>query len=57
MNVSALSLKFYQHDIVLRCSHCQHLDLICALLHNLLQEGLRSNSANEKSQPHHSLQT
>lgn len=30
------------------CSHSQHLDLIHALPHNLLQEDLGSNSANEK---------
>lgn len=45
MNVTAFSLKFYQHDIVPWCSHSQQLDLICALLRNLLQEGLGSNSA------------
>lgn len=45
MNVTAFSLIFYQHDIVPWCSHSQHLDLICALLHNLLQEDLGSNSA------------
>lgn len=55
MNVTAFSLKFCQHDIVPWCNLSQHLDLICALLHNSLQEGLGSNSANssanEKSYP------
>lgn len=61
MNVTAFSPKFCQHDIVPWCSHSQHLDLICALLHNSLQESLGSNSANssanEKSHPQHCLQT
>lgn len=61
MNVTAFRLKVCQHDSVPWCSHSQHLDLICALLHNSPQEGLASNSANrsanEKSHPHHCLQT
>lgn len=55
MNVTAFSLKFCQHDIVPWCNLSKHLDLIWALLHNSLQEGLGSNSANssanEKSYP------
>lgn len=61
MNVTAFRLEVCQHDSVPWCSHSQHLNLICALLHNSLQEGLGSNSANssanEKSHPHHCLQT
>lgn len=40
MNVTAFSLKFCQCDIVPWCNLSQHLDLICALLHNSLQKGL-----------------